>query len=70
MFIGNTFFKCDAFLHTRLPEEIKTAFKTLAKAKGKTVSAYVLELVIKELEEEGGFNVAAIKTQNRKDHEK
>ncbi|MBK8194573.1 MAG: hypothetical protein IPK76_15665 [Lewinellaceae bacterium] len=47
MIIGNTFFKRDAVLHARVPEEIKKAFQALAKTKGKTASEYVLGLVLK-----------------------
>ena len=35
-------------LHARIPGEIKQNFRILAKEKGKTVSEYVLELVLQE----------------------
>ena len=71
MIIGDTFFKRDDVLHARLPGEIKKAFQALAKTKGKTVSEYVLELVLKELRrEEGNRDQTAGTTQNTSDHGK
>ena len=67
MIIENVFFKRDAFLHARVPEEIKKAFQELAKSKGKTVSGYVLELILKELsQEKGNFHPSAVNT--KKEH--
>lgn len=54
MFIGETFYKCDAFIHARLPEEVKQAFRALALEKDKTASEYVLDLILRELHQEGG----------------
>ncbi|PHN00929.1 ribbon-helix-helix domain-containing protein [Flavilitoribacter nigricans] len=71
MIIGKTFFKRDAFLHARVPEEIKQAFQALAKSKGKTASEYVLELVLNELErEEVNLQSSVGDKQNLKNHEK
>lgn len=71
MIIGDTFFKRDDVLHARLPGEVKKAFQVLARTKGKTVSEYVLELVLKELRrEEGMREQSAVTTQNTGDHGK
>lgn len=71
MIIGDTFFKRDDVLHARLPSEVKKAFQALAKTKGKTVSEYVLELVLKELRrEEGNRDQPVGTTPNTSDHGK
>ena len=69
MIIENTFYKRDAVLHTRVPEEIKIAFQELAKSKGKTASTYVLELVLNELKKERG-SINHHLTQNHTNHDK
>lgn len=71
MIIENVFFKRDAVLHARVPEEIKKAFQDLAKAKDKTASEYVLELVLGELSRERGKagNQISLIIQNSLAHE-
>ena len=71
MIIGNTFFKRDAVLHARVPGEIKDAFQKLAKAKGRTASEYVLELILQELHREEGRDGGqpAKNSQNTENHD-
>lgn len=69
MIIENTFYKRNAVLHTRLPEEVKQAFQVLAQEKGKTASTYMLELVLNELKKEAG-SINQFLTHNYSDHDK
>ncbi len=71
MVIENVYFKRDAVLHARLPAEIKLAFMELASQKGKTASAYVLELVLRELSrEQKDASNTALNNQKNDDHGK
>jgi predicted DNA-binding protein len=72
MIIGKRYYKRDAVLHCRLPEELKKAFQALAKAQGKTASEYVLELILEELsrQESHGQDHDEENRQNTADHDK
>ena len=52
MIIGTSIVNRSAYVNCRLPQAIKDQFVDLAKAKGKSASAYLLELVLKEFERE------------------
>jgi predicted DNA-binding protein len=52
MIINNAIFKRDTFLNARVPKEVKKKFSALANAKSKTMSEYILELVLNEFEKE------------------
>ena len=71
MVIENVYFKRDAVLHARVPEEIKRAFMELAERKDKSASEYVLELVLRELRCETQNAIqTALNHQKNDDHGK
>lgn len=65
MIINYVLFRRDTFINTRVPKKVKEAFGKLAQSKGKTKSEYLLELVLKELENEGiQFQASATNSKN------
>ena len=53
MILNNAIFKRDSFLNARVPKQVKKEFDILSQKKGRSKSEYILELVLKELENEG-----------------
>ena len=52
MIIGTTVVNRASYINCRVPEAIKEQFYLMAKAKGKSASTYLLELILKEIEKE------------------
>ena len=52
MIIGTSIVNRSAYVNCRLPQALKDQFVELAKAKGKSASAHLLELILKEFERE------------------
>ena len=52
MIIGTSIVNRASYINCRVPEAIKEQFYLMAKAKGKSASTYLLELILKEIERE------------------
>ena len=52
MIIGTSIVNRASYINCRLPEAIKEQFILMAKARGKSASTYLLELILKEIERE------------------
>ncbi len=68
MIINHVIFKRDAFLNARIPKEVKDQFEILAKAKGRTMSEFILEIILKEFEREGVQIQATASNPKTEDH--